>query len=124
MRNRFARQNLWLIIGFVFLWNSGFIGAEFGLPYAGPFTLLFWRYLALTLILIFYLRLTNKFSWIGWQYAGSEMLIGALAHGGWLACVLISIDYGVPAGIVALVVALQPMLTGALSGVVDRKSVV
>ncbi len=118
MQNRFARQNLWLIIGFVLLWNSGFIGAEFGLPYAGPFTILFWRYLALTLVLIVYLRLTKKISWIGWRYAGSEMLIGALAHGGWLACVLIAIDYGVPAGIVALVVALQPMLTGALSGMV------
>ena len=29
---------------FVVLWSSGFIGAKFGLPYAGPFTLLFIRY--------------------------------------------------------------------------------
>jgi drug/metabolite transporter (DMT)-like permease len=36
----------------------------------------------------------------------------------WLTCVLFAIDYGVPAGIVALVVALQPLATGALSGVV------
>jgi len=46
------------------------------------------------------------------------MLIGVLAHGVWLSCVLFSIDYGVPSGIVALVVALQPLATGALSGVV------
>ncbi len=33
-----------------------------------------------------------------------------------MGCVLFSLQQGVPAGIVALVVALQPMLTGALSG--------
>jgi drug/metabolite transporter (DMT)-like permease len=46
------------------------------------------------------------------------MIIGVLAHGVWLTCVLIAIDYGVPVGIVALVVALQPLATGAFSGIV------
>ncbi len=40
------KDTLLIAAGFVLLWNSGFIGAEYGLPYAGPFTLLFWRYLA------------------------------------------------------------------------------
>lgn len=44
------------------------------------------------------------------------MLTGVLAHGVWLGCVFYSLEFGVPAGIVALVVALQPMATGALSG--------
>ncbi len=102
--------------GFVLLWNSGFIGAEYGLPYAGPFTLLFWRYLALTLLLCLYLLIRKRLRWVGWKTATSSMLIGILAHGLWLACVLIALDYDVPAGIVALVVALQPLATGALSG--------
>ncbi len=110
------QKNFWLITGFVILWNSGFIGAEFGLPYAGPFTLMFYRYLAATGLLAFYLYLTNQLYWIGWRYAWHQMLIGILAHGVWLSCVLIAIDHGVPAGIVALIVALQPMTTGALSG--------
>ncbi len=46
------------------------------------------------------------------------MLIGVLAHGLWLTCVLLALDYQVPAGIVALIVALQPLVTGALSGLV------
>lgn len=46
------------------------------------------------------------------------MLIGLLAHGVWLTCVLLALDYQVPAGIVALIVALQPLATGALSGLV------
>jgi drug/metabolite transporter (DMT)-like permease len=107
-----------LAIGFVLLWNSGFIGAEYGLPYAAPFTLLFWRYLALSLIIAGYLLARNRFRWVGWKVAAPNMLIGILAHGAWLVCVLLALDYGVPAGIVALVVALQPLATGVLSGLV------
>ncbi len=42
--------------------------------------------------------------------------IGILAHGVWLSCGLLSMVRDVPVGIVALVVSLQPMVTGALSG--------
>jgi len=112
------RSPLVLATGFVVLWNSGFIGAEYGLPFAGPFTLLFWRYLALTLLVLAYLLLRGRFERVGWKAAGIQMLIGTLAHGVWLACVLLALDHQVPAGIVAMVVALQPLLTGALSGFV------
>jgi len=112
------RTTLILSIGFVLLWNSGFIGAEYGLPYTGPFTLLFWRYLALTLIIVFYLLARNRLRWVGWKVAAPNMLIGVLAHGVWLACVLLALEYQVPAGIVALVVALQPLATAAFSGLV------
>ena len=112
------KSTLGLIIGFVFLWNSGFIGAEYGLPYTGPFTLLFWRYLALTFVIFLYLLVINRFRWVGLSTMALNMLVGILAHGVWLGCVLISLDYNVPAGIVALVVALQPLATGAFSGIV------
>ncbi len=104
--------------GFVLLWNSGFIGADFGLNYSGPFTLLFWRYLAVTLVIFFYLLARKRFRWVGWKVAAPNMLIGVLAHGVWLACVLLALDYQVPAGVVALVVALQPLATAAFSGLV------
>lgn len=110
------RTTLFSAAGFVLLWNSGFIGAEYGLPYTGPFTLLFWRYLALTLVLLFYLLARNRFRWVGWKVAAPNMLIGVLAHGVWLTCVLLALDQDVPAGIVALIVALQPLATGAFSG--------
>lgn len=42
------RSLLALEVLFVLTWNSGFIGAEYGLPYASTFTLLLWRYLILT----------------------------------------------------------------------------
>lgn len=105
-----------MIIGFVLLWNSGFIGAEVGLSYSGPFSLLFWRYLGLTLLLLIYLLARKRLRWVGWSAAAPNMLVGVLAHGGWLSCVLLAQYCGVPPGIVALVVALQPMTTGAFSG--------
>lgn len=105
-----------LILSFVLFWNSGFIGAEYGLPYTGPYSLLFWRYTALSLILLVVLLLRRKSIWPGAKPAGFAAIVGLLAHGVWLGCVIISLERGVPAGIVALVVALQPMTTGALSG--------
>ncbi len=113
-----TKNTVSLSIGFVLLWNSGFIGAEYGLAYSGPFTLLFWRYLVLTCLILVYLIATKRLRWAGWRVAGPNMLVGVLAHGVWLACVLVALDRGVPAGVVALVVALQPLATGAFSGLV------
>ncbi|WP_026934779.1 DMT family transporter [Christiangramia echinicola] len=109
------KQILILVIGFVLLWNSGFIGAEYGLPHTGPFTLVFWRYLVLSLLIFVYLLVRNRLKWFGWKVTSLNMLIGFLAHGVWLTCVLFALDREVPAGIVALIVALQPLATGALS---------
>lgn len=114
-----GRHQIWLLaVGFVLLWNSGFIGAEYALPYTEPLTLLFWRYWLLGFVLFAYLVLRGRLRWPGTQAALTSMLVGFLAHGVWLGCVFYSLQYGVPAGIVALVVALQPLTTGALSGLV------
>ncbi|WP_081212042.1 DMT family transporter [Salegentibacter sediminis] len=115
------KSTILLIVGFVLLWNSGFIGAEYGLPYTGPYTLIFLRYLAATVILALYLLIRNRLRWVGLKVAALNMLIGFLAHGVWLTCVLLALDKDVPAGIVALIVALQPLATGALSGYVTNE---
>lgn len=103
---------------FVLLWNSGFIGAEFGLPYAGALTLLFWRYLALSIIMTVWVIGCGQPLRLPRATSVRALGTGVLAHSVWLGCALGSIQAGVPAGIVALVVALQPLMTGALSGVV------
>ncbi len=105
-----------LALLFALSWNSGFVGAEYGLRYAGPLTLLFWRYLALTLLLVAYLAARGRLRWPGAAGAGHAALVGVLAHGVWLGCVLVALEHDVPAGIVALVVALQPLITGVFSG--------
>jgi drug/metabolite transporter (DMT)-like permease len=101
---------------FVLLWNSGFIGAEYGLPYAGPWTLMLWRYLTLTALLGLWLALRRRLQWPGVRAVGHNAVVGVLAHGVWLTCVLLALNRGVPAGLVALITALQPLLTGILAG--------
>lgn len=110
-----------LAIGFVFLWNSGFIGAEYGLPYTGPFTLIFWRYLALTILVFSYLLISGRLRPHLWSVILPNMMVGVLAHGVWLGGVLLSLERDVPAGLVALVVSLQPLATGAFSGIVVKE---
>src|SRR6056297_2288857 len=115
----FMRSTTILIAAaFVFFWNSGFIGAEYGLPYARPFSFLFWRYAGVTLVITVYLLVRNRLRLVKPGVALANSMVGVLAHGVWLACVLFALDNGVPAGIVALVVALQPLATGAFSGLV------
>jgi drug/metabolite transporter (DMT)-like permease len=96
---------------FAFVWSTGFVGARYGLPYAEPFT-----YLALRMIiasaLLAGLALLIHSEWPatlrdGWQIAVS----GLLLHAGYLGGVFFAIDRGMPAGIAALFVGLQPVLT-------------
>jgi len=72
----------------------------------------------LTLILFIYLLLRRRLKWPGFNAVLTAFLVGVFVHGIWLGCVFYSLQYGVPGGIVALVIALQPMTTGALSGLV------
>ena len=111
-------KTLLLAICFVVFWNSGFIGAGYVLPQTEPFTLLFWRYLGLSSLLFVYLAFRKKIYWPGWKVVAPNMVIGFLAHGVWLCCTFFAFKNGVPAGMVALVIALQPIATGALSGII------
>ncbi|NEO26901.1 MAG: DMT family transporter [Kamptonema sp. SIO4C4] len=111
-------STIYRAIAFVLLWNSGFIGAEYGLPYSGTFTLLFWRYGVLTLCLGGYLTLRKHWTTPNLKTVTHTAIVGILAHGVWLSCALLALESQVPAGIVALVVALQPLVTGAFSGLV------
>lgn len=118
-------QGTGIIMGlaFVLLWNSGFVGAEYVLPRTEPFSLMFWRYWALAVLLGGLLALRGQLRWPGSSTAMFEAAIGVLAHGAWLGCVIFALHWGVPAGVVALVVALQPMATGALSGLLTGEPV-
>lgn len=100
---------------FVALWSTGFIGAKFGLPYAEPFTFLFVRFV-LTLALLIPLVTLLKGGWPRgvrlWAHIG---LSGLLVHGAYLGGVFYGIQLGMPAGLAALLVGLQPLLTAALA---------
>ena len=96
---------------FVFLWSTGFIGAKFGLPYADPFVFLFIRFV-LVLILMVPVVLLMKAKWpTSVREAVHIGTAGALVHGVYLGCVFWAIDTGLPAGLAALIVGLQPVVT-------------
>lgn len=101
---------------FVLLWSTGFIGAKFGLPYAEPFTFLFIRFvLTLTLLIpmIGMMRITWPSGAALWLHIGVS---GLLVHGAYLGGVFYGIYLGMPAGLAALLVGLQPLLTAAFAG--------
>ncbi len=100
---------------FVVLWSSGFVGAKFGLDYAGTFTILFWRYLIVVIVLAAVVTLAGQWQSIPKRSLARHMCVGALAHAIWLASVLGAIDLGLSAGLAAFITALQPIMTGALS---------
>ena len=95
---------------FVWLWSTGFIGGKYGLPYAEPFTMLALRML-LTLVPLALLAWLTKTRWPGWRGAGHLAVTGLLVQGCYLGGVFYAIDQGMSAGVVSLIVGLQPLLT-------------
>jgi drug/metabolite transporter (DMT)-like permease len=108
---------------FVVLWSSGFIGAKYGLPYAGPFTLLLIRYVIVAGLLGCWLWTRGEFRFSSRPAIARAAIIGVLAHAIWLSAALGGIALGVSPWIVALITALQPMLTSVLSGPVLGESI-
>ena len=110
---------------FVLLWSTGFIGAKLGLPYAGPMTFLAVRFLAVAALTLPLAVLAGA-CWPRPALMLHIAIVGMLMQFIYLGGVFIGIAHGVPAGISALIVGLQPILTAALAGLVlgDRKSVV
>ncbi len=99
---------------FVFLWSSGFIGAKFGLPYAEPMTFLFYR-MAAVVALIGVIVLATRPRWPGRVAMLHSAVTGLLVHGFYLGGVFVALDHKMPAGLVSLVVSLQPVLTSTLA---------
>ncbi len=99
---------------FVVLWASGFIGAKFGLAYAEPMTFLSLRMIAVVLLLAIVIVVTRP-KWPGRASIFHSAVTGALVHGCYLGGVFASIENGLSAGLIALVVSLQPVLTSTLA---------
>jgi drug/metabolite transporter (DMT)-like permease len=99
---------------FVVLWSSGFIGSKAGLPYAEPMTYLSLRMVALVLMLGALVAIARP-AWPSRACTMHNVVAGLGVHGLYLGGVVISIDQGLPAGLAALIVALQPILTSTLA---------
>lgn len=100
---------------FVVLWSTGFVGAKFGLPHAEPFTFLLIRFVCVSAILGAVAFAVGA----PWPHdprqIGRTVAAGLMIHGLYLGGVFSAIAHGVPAGITALIVGLQPLLTAIVA---------
>ncbi len=101
---------------FVLLWSTGFIGARLGLPHAEPLTFLALRYFAVLLLMLPF-TLIVRAPWPATARNARHIAIaGMLIQGGYLGCVFSALHAGMSAGVVALIVGMQPLLTAAAAG--------
>lgn len=108
---------------FVFLWSTGFIGAKYGLPYAEPLSFLLMRYV-LVIVLMGMAALVAGAPWPRTARAWGHLAVaGMLMQAMYLGGVFVAIKQGLPAGMVSLLVGLQPLLTALLAMAMLREQV-
>ena len=96
---------------FVVIWSTGFIVARYGMPHAPPMTFLSFRYL-LSVIAFFAWALLAGARWPADRRQYAHLAVtGILMHGGYLGGVWAAVKTGMGAGLAALLVGLQPVLT-------------
>ncbi|WP_043194729.1 DMT family transporter [Pseudomonas putida] len=98
---------------FVLSWSSGFIGARLGTEEAGAINLLFWRFLLVSICLLPFV--VHRLRTLSWAQVRYNTVIGFLAQFAYLVSVYIAIRSGLPAGIAAIICALQPLITASMS---------
>jgi len=104
---------------FVVLWSTGFIAAKYGLPYAPPLSFLILRCLGAVLILLPVVLLTRA-PWPRGRIL-HVALAGLLLQAGYLGGVWSAIKIGMPAGLSALIVGMQPILTAFAAPLVGER---
>jgi drug/metabolite transporter (DMT)-like permease len=95
---------------FVLIWSTGFIVARLGMPYAPPFGFLAWRYALSAACLLFWVMLAGV-RWPQGRQRWHLCVTGLLMHAGYLGGVWAAVKGGMGAGLSALIVGLQPVLT-------------
>lgn len=110
----------WFAPIFIVLWSTGFIIARYGMPYSEPMTFLFIRFSGVVICLIPVL-LWLKPVWPSGKQGMHIAVAGALIQFGYLGGVWAAVKQGMPAGLAALIVGLQPILTALLASTVSER---
>jgi len=101
---------------FVFLWSSAFITGKVIVEDSSPIAALCFRFAIVTFGFFFYSLIAKQKIFHPIAETSKAMAIGILFHGIYLGGCWFSLSKGMPAGIVALIVTLQPILTSLLAG--------
>ena len=108
---------------FVLLWSSAFITTKPLVDNSDPFSALAFRFSIVTLGFLLFSLYSNQKIFINKKNFLESFFSGVLFHGIYLGGVFYSISIGMPTGIAALIVTLQPILTNALSGPILNEKV-
>ena len=108
---------------FIVLWSSAFITTKPIVDYSDPFSALAFRFLLVTFgFFLFSIFRKEKIS-VSKKNFIESIFSGILFHGVYLGGVFFSISKGLPTGIAALIVTLNPVLTNALAGPLLKEKV-
>ena len=108
---------------FILLWSSAFITTKPIIDYSDPFAALAFRFALVAFgFLIFSIYSRQKII-VSKKNFLQSFFSGVLFHGFYLGGVFYSISIGMPTGLAALIVTLQPILTNALSGPILKEQV-
>jgi len=108
---------------FVILWSSAFITTKPLIDNSDPFSALAFRFSIVTIGFFLFSLYSKQKILISKKHFLESFFSGVLFHGLYLGGVFFSISKGMPTGIAALIVTLQPILTNALSGPILNEKV-
>ena len=108
---------------FIILWSSAFITTKPLIDNSDPFSALAFRFLIVTFGFFLFSLYSKQNIFISKKNFTEAFFSGVLFHGLYLGGVFFSISKGMPTGIAALIVTLQPILTNALSGPILNEKV-
>lgn len=111
---------IWMSPLFILIWSTGFIIARYGMPHAEPLTFLAIRFFGVILILMPCI-LWFKAPWPSKSQIVHLAIAGVLIQFGYLAGVWVAIRHGMPVGLTALIVGLQPILTAVFVSLLAEK---
>tara|TARA_Y100001935_G_scaffold30014_1_gene23384 strand:+ start:57 stop:905 length:849 start_codon:yes stop_codon:yes gene_type:complete len=101
---------------FILLWSSAFITTKPIIDNSDPFTALAFRFAIVAFGFFIFSIYSREKVLVSRENFLQSFFSGVLFHGFYLGGVFYSISIGMPTGIAALIVTLQPVLTNALSG--------
>jgi len=110
----------WIAPIFVILWSTGFIIAIYGMPHAEPMTFLVLRFLGVVICMLPIVFL-SKAPWPSQSQALHIAISGIFLQAGYVGGVWVAVKEGMSAGLVALIVGLQPILTAWLAALIAEK---
>ena len=108
---------------FVFLWSSAFITTKPIVDNSDPFAALAFRFFFVAIGFYIFSLYSNQSLAVNKKNLIETIFSGVLFHGLYLGGVFYSISIGMPTGIAALIVTLQPILTNILSGPILNEKV-